>query len=67
MLIKQKKTVIFFVVIFFLLLTKSYSLEKNYIEVKVNNKIIDFSENFEKLHTHENPYRIDTLFGAIAP
>ena len=56
MLINQKKTVIFFLVIFFLLLTKSYSLEKNYIEVKVNNKIITKSDivNEKKLLTAYN-------------
>ena len=56
MLINQKKTVIFFLVIFFLLLAKSYSLEKNYIEVKVNNKIITKSDivNEKKLLTAYN-------------
>ncbi len=68
MLINQKKTVIFFLVIFFLLLAKSYSLEKNYIEVKVNNKIITKSdiENEKKLLTAYNEslknLKVDELY-----
>ena len=44
MQIKKKINIIFSSIIFFLLLTKSYSLEKNYIEVKVNNTIITKSD-----------------------
>ncbi len=56
MLIKKKKILLFPLVVFFLLLSKSYSLEKNYIEVKVNNKIITKSDiiNEKKLLTAYN-------------
>ena len=44
MLNRKKTIVIFYFIIFFILFTKSYSLEKNYIEVKINNNIITKSD-----------------------
>ncbi len=46
MINKQKKNLFFYVIIFnfIFLFSKTYSLEKNYIEVKVNNNIITKSD-----------------------
>ena len=44
MLNRKKTIVIFYFILFFILFTKSYSLEKNYIEVKINNNIITKSD-----------------------
>ena len=44
MLNKKKTNVFFYLIIFFLIFSKSYSVEKNYIEVKVNNNIITKSD-----------------------
>ena len=44
MLSKKKTNLFFYLIIFFLIFSKSYSIEKNYIEVKVNNNIITKSD-----------------------
>ena len=44
MLSKKKITVFFYLIIFFFIFSKTYSIEKNYIEVKVNNNVITKSD-----------------------